>query len=115
MDQRFRARAPRLEACEKGDVWVVEGLNTLDIGLFGPMVSDKAKGGIERGQERRHEDTRAGANNPEARLVDQRLDHVDAEVIYPGLCLTLFGIPDVEYQRECIRVYNDWLAEFCGR
>ena len=93
---------------------MVEGLNTLDIGLFGPMVSDKAKGGIERGPRRRHKETRAGANNPEARLVDQRLDHVDAEVIYPGLCLTLFGIPDAEYQRECIRVYNDWLAEFCG-
>lgn len=114
MDQRFRARAPRFEPREKGDVWLVEGLNTINIGLFGPMVNDKAKGGIERGQERRHEETRAGANNPEARLVDQRLDHVDAEVIYPGLCLTLFGIPDAEYQRECIRVYNDWLAEFCG-
>jgi hypothetical protein len=28
--------------------------------------------------------------------------------------LTLFGIPDAEYQRECIRVCNDWLAEFGG-
>src|ERR1700731_1525925 len=115
MDRRFRERAPRFDRGPQGDHWVVEGLNSLPIGLFGPMVSEKAQGGIDdRGQERRHDETRAGANNPEARIVDQKLDHVEAEIVYPGLCLTLFGIPDAEYQRECIRVYNDWLAEFCG-
>jgi uncharacterized protein len=114
MDKRFRDRAPRLEPRENGDYWVVEGLHTLPIGLFGPMINDKQKGAIERGQERRYQETRPGAYNFEARVVDQRLDHVEAEIIYPGFCLTLFGIPDAEYQRECIRVYNDWLAEFCG-
>ncbi len=115
MDRRFRDRAPHFEHGAQGDHWVVEGLNSLPIGLFGPMVNEKAQGGIdERGQERRHEETRPGANNPEARIVDQNLDHVEAEMVYPGVCLTLFGIPDAEYQRECIRVYNDWLAEFCG-
>jgi len=114
MDHRFRDRAPHFESREKGDFWVVEGLNTLPIGLFGPMVNDKEKGAIERGQERRYNETRAGASNAIARIADQRLDHVDAEIIYPGLCLTLFGIPDAEYQRECIRVYNEWLSEFCA-
>ena len=42
MDRRFRARAPRFEQ-RRGDHWVVEGLNSLPIGLFGPMVSEKAK------------------------------------------------------------------------
>src|SRR5216684_3951358 len=114
MDRRFRDRAPHFEHGAQGDHWVVEGLNSLPIGLFGPMVNEKAQGGIdERGQERRHADTRPGANNPEARIVDQNLDHVEAEMVYPGVCLTLFGIPDAEYQRECIRVYNDWLPGCC--
>jgi len=115
IDKRFGSRAPHIEHGPRGDHWVVEGLNSLPIGLFGPMVSEKAEGGIgDRGQERRYEETRAGANNPEARLADQRLDHVEAEIVFPGFCLTLFGIPDAEYQRECIRVYNDWLTEFCA-
>jgi hypothetical protein len=100
MDKRFRDRAPRLEPRETGDYWVVEGLHTLPIGLFGPMVNDKQNGAIERGQERRYQETRPGAYNFEARIVDQRLDHVEAEIIYPGFCLTLFGIPDAEYQRD---------------
>jgi hypothetical protein len=70
MDRRFRDRAPHFESRKNGDYWVVEGLNTLPIGLFGPMVNDKERGAIERGQERRYEETRAGATNPEARLND---------------------------------------------
>ena len=54
MDKRFRDRAPRLQARDNGDYWVVEGPHTLPIGLFGPMINDKQKGAIERGQERRY-------------------------------------------------------------
>jgi hypothetical protein len=57
MHRRFRDRAPHFERGAQGDRWMVEGLNSLPIGLFGPMVSEKAQGGIdERGQERHHED-----------------------------------------------------------
>jgi len=114
MNERFRDRAPHLESRENGDLWVAEGLHKLAIGLLGPMVNDKEKGVIETGFERRYKETRPGANQPHARLLDQQQDHVEAEVIYPGFSLALFGIPDAEYQRECIRVYNDWLAEFCA-
>jgi hypothetical protein len=46
MEPRFRERAPRFERGPQGDHWVVEGLNSLPIGLFGAMVSEKAQGGI---------------------------------------------------------------------
>ena len=42
------------------------------------------------------------------------MDHVQAEVIYPGAGLFISVAPDFEYRRECFRVYNDWLSEFCG-
>ena len=62
MDRRFRERAPHLEAGPAGDRWTVEGLHSFPIGLFGPMVNEKAEGGIDdRGQERRHDQTRTGA------------------------------------------------------
>jgi predicted TIM-barrel fold metal-dependent hydrolase len=42
------------------------------------------------------------------------MDHLRAEIIYPGLGLFISGAPDAEYLRECCRTYNDWLSEFCG-
>ena len=43
------------------------------------------------------------------------MDHLKAEVIYPGLFgLQFWTAPDVAYQRACWRVYNDWLSEFCA-
>jgi predicted TIM-barrel fold metal-dependent hydrolase len=114
MDRRFRDRAPHIETREKGDFLVVDGVYSLTVDLLGPMMNDKEKGAITQGTGRRLEDARPGGFNWQARILDQGRDHVEAEIIYPGLCLGFFGIPDAEYQRECIRVYNDWLAEFCA-
>ena len=114
MDRRFRDRAPHIETREKGDFLVVDGVYSLTVDLLGPMMNDKEKGAITQGTGRRLEDARPGGFDSIARILDQGRDHVEAEIIYPGLCLGFFGIPDAEYQRECIRVYNDWLAEFCA-
>jgi predicted TIM-barrel fold metal-dependent hydrolase len=77
-------------------------------------MEDKISGEIESSMGHRHKETRPGAWDPQARLADQDLDHVRAEVIYPGAFGLQFWLaPDPEYQRDCIRVYNDWLAEFC--
>jgi predicted TIM-barrel fold metal-dependent hydrolase len=108
MDRRFRDRAPHIETREKGDYLVVDGVYSLTVDLLGPMMNDKEKGAITQGTGRRLEDARPGGFNWQARILDQGRDHVEAEIIYPGLCLGFFGIP------ECIRVYNDWLAEFCA-
>ena len=36
-------------------------------------------------------------------------------MIYPGgFGLQFFHVRDAEYQRESIRVYNDWINEFCS-
>ncbi|MGH7963379.1 MAG: amidohydrolase family protein, partial [Candidatus Binatia bacterium] len=63
---------------------------------------------------RRNEEVRPGGWDPQARLADQDLDHVRAEVMFPNLSLSFFVIPDAEYQRECMWVLNDWMAEFCA-
>lgn len=114
MDQRFRDRAPHIETREKGDFLVVDGVYSINIDLLGPTINEKEKGTITQGTGHRLEEARPGGFDPTARLADQRLDHVEAEVIYPGFGLAFFGIPDAEYQRECIRVYNGWLAQFCA-
>jgi hypothetical protein len=113
MDRRFRDRAPRVESRPDGDYYIIDGFPDSSVGLEGVAMEDKIAGKLDSPKGRRHADTRAGAFYPEARLIDQQLDNLRAEVIYPGVGLGLGAAPDGEYVRECFRVYNDWLAEFC--
>jgi uncharacterized protein len=54
-----------------------------------------------------------GAGDPHARLLDQDRDGVMAEVLFPNNGMALFGIEDVDAQREGLKLYNDFLADFC--
>lgn len=114
MDRRFRDRAPRVESQPKGDYYVIDGLPPLPIGLESVAIEDKIAGRATAPQGHRHSQARPGASDPAARLIDQELDHLRAEVIYPNLGLAIGAAPDAEYVRECCRAYNDWLSEFCA-
>ena len=113
MDKRFRDRAPHVESRPEGDYYIIDGLEPLPVGLEGVTMEEKLAGKVTKFIGR-HAETRPGANDPQARLVDQDMDHLRAEVIYPGAGLFLSVAPDPDYQRECFRVYNDWLSEFCA-
>ena len=63
---------------------------------------------------------RPGGHEPDARVADLDADGIDAVVLYPSLAM-FFGpvdeIPalhDTEFVADCIRAYNDWLADFCA-
>jgi uncharacterized protein len=61
-----------------------------------------------------------GGHDPHARLADMDRDGIDVAVLYPSQAM-FFGpldpIPalrDVEFVGDCIRAYNDWVAEYCS-
>jgi predicted TIM-barrel fold metal-dependent hydrolase len=61
-----------------------------------------------------------GGHDPHARLVDMDADGIDAAVLYPSQAM-FFGpvdpIPalhDIDFVTDCIRAYNDWIAEYCA-
>ena len=115
MDRQFRDRAPRVESRPEADYYIIDGLSPFPVGLEGATMEDKIAGEITTVVGHRHGETRPGAWDPQARLADQDMDHLKAEVIYPGLFgLQFWTAPDVVYQRACWRVYNDWLSEFCA-
>ncbi len=60
-------------------------------------MEDKIAGQIKSSKGYRHAATRPGAWEPQARLADQDLDHVHAEVLYPGVGLFITSAPDPEY------------------
>jgi predicted TIM-barrel fold metal-dependent hydrolase len=115
MDKRFRDRAPQVESRADADWYAIDGVTPFPVGLEGASMEDKIGGGVKMMGGHRHADTRPGAWDPKARLADLTLDHIRAEVMYPGgFGLQFWAAPDAEYQRECCRVYNDWVSEFCS-
>src|SRR6478672_247147 len=57
---------------------------------------------------------RAGGWDPNERLRDQAYDGISAEVLYPSLGYAAYGVDDPALEEACVRVYNDWLGEFCS-
>lgn len=115
MDRRWRAEAPQMEVRDGARYWVAKGLyaNPED----GPVMiaSDaKQRPGMDTSAGGRHEKIRPGGLDPHLRLLDQDADHIGAEILYPHRALLFYGIQDAEYQRECMRVYNDFAAEFAA-
>jgi predicted TIM-barrel fold metal-dependent hydrolase len=54
-----------------------------------------------------------GGWDPAERVQEMAKDGVSAEVLYPTLGLSLFGLDDARLQEACFRVYNDWLIDYC--
>lgn len=142
MDARFRDRAPQVMSgadlssrhqamhtpngstvtawlsldAQHSDFFVIDGLLPVDfIDMIATMANEKAgHTTIEGRGHNRASEARIGAMDPNARLADQDIDNLRAEVLYPNYAMYMFGAPDLEYRRECFRVYNDWLAEYCS-
>lgn len=70
----------------------------------------KLMGDEDRGAVRHFE--RPGGWDPAERLKDMEIDGISAAVLYTTTGLFLFSTMDAPLQRECFRVYNDWLAQF---
>ncbi|MFT7599706.1 MAG: putative TIM-barrel fold metal-dependent hydrolase [Acidimicrobiales bacterium] len=57
---------------------------------------------------------RAGIADPSARLADQDLDGVRAEVLYPSQFFAVFGLPNPAVVSAAFANYNDWLHNYCS-
>lgn len=53
-----------------------------------------------------------GGSVARARIHDQKLDGIGAEILYPNNAMEMYTW-DPELQRAGFRVYNDWAADFC--
>ncbi len=100
MDRRFREDAPHMEVRDGHKTWVVKGLHPSPEDSPILLATDeKHSVAMETGKGGRHEQVRPGGLDPHLRLLDQDVDHIAAEVLYPGHALLFYGISDAEYQR----------------
>ncbi|MSQ68741.1 MAG: amidohydrolase [Gammaproteobacteria bacterium] len=111
---KYRATAPRVESDPaRGDTYVIHGMKeTIPMGL----VAAAGKSAQELGQAARmakFEDLHRGGWDPQARIGDQDLDGVAAEIIYPSVGMVLCNHPDPDYKKACFDAYNLWITEYC--
>ena len=112
---KFRERAPKVVPFEGGDAWSFDnGKQVTPVGATaqaGNSVVDFRWAGDVT-----YEKMRPGSFDPKARLEDQDLDGIAAQLLYPSVTLSgarAYG-DDPALQAACTRAYNEWLAEFCG-
>jgi predicted TIM-barrel fold metal-dependent hydrolase len=116
----LRDRMPYVTDGPKGPVWVSR--SGASFGLANGMGSagrEYVPGQIHRADRMAstglYEDGRKSIrrlSDPELRLRDQDRDGVQAEVLY-GILGSTTRINDPEAAVEMIRIYNEWLADFC--
>ncbi len=106
IDKSFRDRAPHVELDAEGvNRFYMEGRPPQPIRALGTPLAMWGK---------QTEESRRGGYDPAARVEDMAVDGILAELLYPSMALSIFGIEDSGLQAACFRAYNDWLAEFCS-
>jgi len=118
--EALRERMPYVTDGPKGPLWVTTRGATL--GLVNGMGSagrEYVPGQIHRSDRMAatglYDDGKRGIRrltDPELRLRDQDRDGVQAEVLY-GILGTTRRLEDSEAAVEVMRIYNEWLADFC--
>ncbi len=118
LDRKFVDDSPRVIADDEGTlVFTAPGVRSMPlamgvgIGRNGQSLHDflhseaSKKGG---------DAFQSGTFDAEARLKDQDVDGVVAEVMLTTLGQQLFGLKDLELQRACFAIYNDYVSEYCS-
>jgi uncharacterized protein len=116
LDKKYRDNAPRVIKNEKpnGPAYLFVGPGIHPLAVAAAFAAGKSGAELREHMNHGYEAARPGGWDPVERLKDQDLDGVVAEVLYSTLGIPIFNIKDIELQLACLRVYNDWLAEFCA-
>ena len=116
LDRKYRDNAPRVIENDKpsGARYLFVGPGIHPLTVAGVFAAGRSGAELREHMKRGYEAARPSGWDPVERLKDQDLDGVVAEVLYSSLGIVLLNMPDVELQSACLRVYNDWIAEFCA-
>ncbi len=100
MDKKFHHRLPRIVERPDGLAQVTEGFRALSL-RDTPLDGEDLRRG------------KAG-RSAEERLLDQDLDGIDAEIIFPNKGISMWATPDSIFAGAMCRAWNDWAWEAFG-
>ena len=129
VQKQYGERAPRVvkdpPGVPKGTWLLIDGLPPVGLSHYSKgLVVGKNHGISEVEQEKHLETIRFNENfryedypggwEPAARLRDQDIDGVAAEILFSSAVRQLYSVADEPFQRAIFRSYNAWLQEFCS-
>lgn len=108
----FRDRVPRIERFERGDAWVMEGVEGVRPFGWGACAGRPPE---ELGEWCYFEEINQGSYDPVARVAELDRDGVDAELLFPsGVIGWVIGTKDPDLHLAMVRAYNDFLSDFAA-
>ena len=114
VEPKFRERAPLVVRQDGEDWWFCDGRKILSTAAGGTQIGMRFDEPTSLTRAGVVGNIRPGAYIPEEHVKDMDTDGVDVSVVYPGLGLLLYIVPDSEMLTALFTTYNDWLSEFCG-
>jgi predicted TIM-barrel fold metal-dependent hydrolase len=109
----LRERAPRVEAAEDADWWIVRGERACSFAA-GTKAGLRFRGQDALKVEFHFSDVREGAYTPKVFVEDNEADGVWGSVLYPSMGVLLYQEDDPRVLAATAAAYNEWMAEFCG-
>jgi len=104
---------PRVVREDDGDWWYIDGHKTMSfLGIQPGMRFEKNPDLLRTSGT--FEEVVPAAYDPHAYVKANEADGVWGSVIYPSEGLVLFGVPTTDVVTKAMRVYNDWIGEFCA-
>jgi uncharacterized protein len=114
IDPAFRDRAPHIANHDVlGDVMVIDNGSTM-VPMWLIAAAGRPSEEVRLDTGHTFDDLHRGGWDPKARIADQDVDGVAAEVVYPSVGMVLCNHPEPDYQHACFDAYNQWIAEFCA-
>ena len=114
-DAKFKDRVPQIIREEDGvDWWYCDGHKVVSASAgseLGVRFEAPKELSVNSGT---YDDVRLGGYIPAEHVKDMEIDGIDVSIVYPTTGLLLHGVPDSEVLTHSFKIYNDWVAEFCG-
>ena len=120
VSKKFRDKAPRLFVDEEtgGEGWIADGpiiIRPPHAGAVGCARWSPERRRLQGVGSHYATDGPPAGFDPDERIKEQDREGIDIAVMYPTLGLFLGGIQDPELAVECHQIYNDWVADWCGK